>query len=176
MTTPCIIRRATPADRPALAEIFLKARRAAFDWQDPASFALDDFDAQTEGEIILLAENTDGLPLGFVSVWEPDGFIHHLFVDPAHQGEGIGSLLLDDLHAWLLLPYRLKCLARNTRALAFYAKRGWRQVEDEGGRGNEGRDDAWILLEYAGPAKIPQPQGENENAGPISRPGVERRR
>ncbi|MES2706200.1 MAG: GNAT family N-acetyltransferase [Verrucomicrobiota bacterium] len=150
-----IVRPATPEDHPALAEIFLSSRRHAFPWCDPASFVLNDFAAQTEGEIIQLAEEEDGTPLGFISVWEPEAFIHHLFVDPRHLGRGIGGRLVDSLHAWLPLPWRLKCKTANLPALGFYLRRGWRElsrVEDVSGQ--------YALMEFGPPAGPLEP-GEN---------------
>ena len=92
--------------------------------------------------VIFLGENEDGAILGFISVWEPDHFIHHLFVHPDHQRQGIGQLLLSSLYSWLALPYRLKCVAKNQVALAFYEKNGWVEV----GRG-VGEEGDYLLLE-----------------------------
>ncbi|MDB6135168.1 MAG: family acetyltransferase [Verrucomicrobiales bacterium] len=93
-----IIRPATPADLPVLAGIFLSSRQHAFPWEDASSFQTGDFDAQREGEVIRLAEDAStGQPLGFISVWTPERFIHHLFVDPDRLGQGVGRRLLDDL-------------------------------------------------------------------------------
>lgn len=62
---------------------------------------------------------TEGLA-GFVSVWEPDYFIHHLYVDRLHHRRGIGRELLRALPGWPATRYRLKCLCANAPALAFY--------------------------------------------------------
>lgn len=123
------IRLATASDHPELSRIFLSARRESFVWCDPLSFHLHDFAKQTTGEKIYLADGADFGALGFISIWEPDGFVHHLYVAPEWQGCGIGTLLLQSLHAWLPLPYRLKCLLANTVAYDFYLKRGWREIE-----------------------------------------------
>lgn len=140
-----IIRRATDADPPALAEIFLAARVRAFHWVDPDSFGISDFAAKTEGETIYLAEDGDGCPVGFISVSQLESFVHHLYVDPRHQRQGIGSRLLRSLDAWLPRPYHLKCLVANHPARAFYRKHGW----TEQGRGSDELGE-YLLMEYDG--------------------------
>lgn len=137
-----IIREATPADSPVLANIFLVARQSTFDWMDPGSFSLLDFSAQTEGERVFLAESPTGEVVGFIAVWVNACFIHHLFILPAYQRQGIGQRLINSLLAWLPLPYRLKCLVRNEAALAFYRQNGWQQLETGNTDGEE-----FILLE-----------------------------
>ena len=123
------IRRATVSDRPELSRIFLSARREAFSWCDPQSFAPDDFVDQTIGEAIYLAHDADFRILGFISIWEQDRFVHHLYVAPEWQGRGVGTSLLQSLHSWLPLPYRLKCLMANSSAYSFYLKLGWTDIE-----------------------------------------------
>jgi GNAT superfamily N-acetyltransferase len=77
-----------------------------------------------------------GETAGFLSVWEPDRFIHNLFVDKKYRRAGIGRQLI----RWALLEYgtplSLKCAAANTAALEFYQNSGW-QTDGEG-RGEEG--------------------------------------
>ena len=138
------VRKAQPEDFVALAHLFLQSRRSAFRWQDAAQFKLEDFYTQTAGEVIFLAENEDGKLLGFISGWEADSFLHHLFISPQHQRAGIGTLLLNSLFSWLPLPYRLKCVAKNESALAFYRKNGFIEI----GRGS-GDDGEYVLLELA---------------------------
>ncbi len=119
------IREATEADHAALAELFLRVRRESFTWADPAAFKVEDFAEQTEGEVIHLAEGGDGELLGFLSVWEPESFVHHLFVAPGWHGRGVGCALLADMQWRLPGPFRLKCVAANEAALGFYRRLGW---------------------------------------------------
>lgn len=140
MMTTCRIRDATPNDLPALRDLFLSARLQAFSWLPPGLFHLDDFDLQTEGERVLVAESADRIA-GFVSVWEPDHFIHHLFVDVDHLRLGIGRALLHALPEWPDRPYRLKCLDRNQTALAFYRSQGFIEI----GRGVGGEGEYVVL-------------------------------
>ena len=63
-----MIRVMQETDIPQLAQLFLKGRRQTFHWVDPAHFRLEDFDEQTRGEQIWVAEQ-GGAPCGFVSIW-----------------------------------------------------------------------------------------------------------
>ena len=84
-------------------------------------------------------------PVGFVSVSEPDDFIHHLHVDPKFLRHGIGRALLRALPGWPTTRFRLKCLSLNTAALAFYRAPGFAQV----GAGRA-EDQDYMVLEFAG--------------------------
>ncbi|MCW1926573.1 GNAT family N-acetyltransferase [Luteolibacter arcticus] len=123
------LRPALPTDQATLSDLYLRSRRTAFTWRDPAAFQLDDFARDTEGELIHLAESLSGEILGFLSLWEPDRFIHHLFIAPDHLRQGIGQALLADLLQRLPGPFRLKCLTANLPALAFYRGLGWTEIE-----------------------------------------------
>ncbi|MCM2396165.1 GNAT family N-acetyltransferase [Rhizobium sp. S95] len=136
-----IIRPVEPRDLPALRELFRVSRHAAFHWETPSSYDLGDFDRETEGELQIVA--IDGAePLGFISVWEPDNFIHHLHVDPRQSRRGIGRALLSALPGWKVTRYRLKCVSANEAALAFYRSQGFIRV----GEGQADGQD-YLLLE-----------------------------
>jgi len=119
------IREMKPADKRSLQKNYLECRKKTFDWLDPASFGLADFDKDTEGEWLLVAED-DSRVVGFSPVWVEDNFLHHLFVNPAFQSQGIGKTLLKAcLDQKLKRPARLKCVVRNRMACNFYEKTGW---------------------------------------------------
>jgi len=80
--------------------------------------------------MILVAEDND-LLTGFISMWMPDNFIHHLFVHPDFMKKGIGRALLNAGLALTDGPATLKCLKRNNNALDFYKAQGW-VIEEEG--------------------------------------------
>lgn len=120
-------REAQAEDRPALAEIYRSSLEAA-DWMPQSIKAGADFEKDTQGERLFLVE-AQGSILGFLSLWEPESFIHHLYVMPGCQGRGVGSLLLASLGASLPPPWRLKCLCSNVRAYHFYQSRGWTELE-----------------------------------------------
>src|ERR1700761_3259164 len=123
------IREFNYSDREVLKEIYQSSRQYSFHWMNPSSFRLTDFDKDTEGEKILVAEEDDGLA-GFISIWLPDNFIHHLFVHPDFMKRGVGKRLLDAGVGVLDGPATLKCPKRNQNALDFYRAQGW-TIEDE---------------------------------------------
>lgn len=149
------LRQATPEDSTALATLFLEVRRATFVWKNTSEFKLEDFEAQTLAETITIAENENGDLLGFVSVWEADSFIHHLFVAQSFQGRGIGRRLLESLTSWLPPPHRLKCAVNNPRAESFYRSQGWTEI----GRGFSS-DGPYVLLQKSAPTDVHPPNGE----------------
>jgi|SRR3569833_2183490 len=123
------------ADRAALQKIYRYARQHAFHWMNLSLFQLMDFDKDTEGEKILVAEE-DSTLAGFISMWLPDNFIHHLFVNPNFMKRGIGKALLDAGVTMFDSPATLKCLKLNQNALDFYKALGWKiiaEAEDENG-------------------------------------------
>ncbi|WP_225581355.1 GNAT family N-acetyltransferase [Acidovorax sp. ACV02] len=137
-----LIRFALPSDLASLRNLFLRSRRTAFFWEACSGFALEDFDLQTVGEMQLLAFDGDRL-LGFISVWEPDNFVHHLHVHPDAVNRGVGRKLLHALPGWSTTPYQLKCVAENTNALAFYRANNFVQT----GRGRA-KDQDYFLLAF----------------------------
>jgi GNAT superfamily N-acetyltransferase len=118
------IRPAAREDRPRLAEIFLISRRHAFTWLPPERFRLNDFRRETEGETIVVAEQ-GGRIAGFASIWEPDCFLHHLYVDPAMLRQGIGRALIAAVVPLCEKPLELKCQTNNRVAMAFYRRLGF---------------------------------------------------
>ncbi|KFF05474.1 N-acetyltransferase [Flavobacterium reichenbachii] len=126
---------------PDLKKIFLQERRRTFTWVDQSKFKLIDFERETKGESILTAVEND-IIIGFISVWMPNNFIHHLYVAEKHQGNGVGTQLLNAVINKIGFPITLKCLENNTQAVHFYTKKGFKQKE-RGLSGNGG----YILFE-----------------------------
>ncbi len=122
-------------DGAALQGIYRECRAEAT-WLPSAARAHADFLSDTEGETLFVAVGVDGEPRGFISVWEPEAFIHHLYVKPDCRGKGVGGLLLDFLAGRIPMPWKLKCLRTNANAMAFYLERGW--IEIGSGSGEEG--------------------------------------
>jgi ribosomal protein S18 acetylase RimI-like enzyme len=121
------IRPATTIDYPELRSLYLASRQAAFFWEDAAKMSMQDFDHDTRDEQILVAVAADDQPIGFISLYLPDNFIHCLFVAPTAQHQHVGGQLLTAGLQRLQLPARLKCVARNDSALAFYEAQGWQR-------------------------------------------------
>ncbi len=120
-------------DRPLLEDIYRECRAEA-EWLPLASRVCSDFSREIEGESILVAIDCNGDPAGFVSVWEPDRFIHHLYVRADARRQGVAMTLIQALE--LPKPWRLKCLRANVAATAFYRAQGW--VEVSSGVSEEG--------------------------------------
>ncbi|MBP7140460.1 MAG: GNAT family N-acetyltransferase [Opitutaceae bacterium] len=153
------LRQATPEDGTALATLFLEVRRATFVWKNPTEFTLADFEAQTVAEAITIAENERGELLGFISVWEPDSFIHHLYVAQRFQGQGVGRMLMESLTSWLPLPHRLKYVEDNQRAGRFYRRQGWEEI----GRGFSS-EGPYLLLQKNPPSATPADHEEKKSS------------
>lgn len=140
MTEPVEVREAEEADWLELEMIFHANRADGTAWLD-ADRPQGTLRQQSEGEKILVAEIRSKV-VGFVAIWEPESFIHHLYVDLCHQGRGIGRLLVGEVQKRSSGAMRLKCVEKNKRALEFYLGSGWKEV----GRGESG-DGAYLLLE-----------------------------
>ncbi|QHV98213.1 GNAT family N-acetyltransferase [Spirosoma endbachense] len=123
-----------------LRQLYLNSRTQTFTWLDASTAKLDDFDKATQDEVVLVAIS-DERPIGFVSWWPPDNFIHNLYVDPHFFRQGIGRALLAGCLEKLERPATLKCLQQNTNAISFYQTQGW--VIKEEGTSDEG---AYFLL------------------------------
>lgn len=136
-----------PEDTAALRQLYLTVRQATFTWMETTHYAPEDFDKATAGELILVARVKDTVA-GFISMWLPDHFIHHLYVDTLYQRKKIGAALLDAAIQYMHYPVRLKCLVKNHNALRFYTSKGF--AEREKGDSPEG---AYVLLELEQPIK-----------------------
>lgn len=107
--------------------IMNSSRHAARCFKKP-SVELDELTSALEGEVIYLAE-IGGRFVGFVSVWVPDHFIHHLYVLPEFQRRGIGSRLLEHCQREYGRALSLKCEISNMAAQRFYRSKGWVSME-----------------------------------------------
>src|SRR6187399_1199202 len=106
------------SDRAALDVLYRECRLEA-SWLPIAAKAQSSFSRDTEGESLFVAVSVFDQPEGFISVWEPDAFIHHLYVRSSARGRGVGGMLLDHLNGRIPKPWRLKCLRANAQACAF---------------------------------------------------------
>ena len=132
---------ARPEEWSELERIYRETRQARFTWLKPERIVESTLARDAEGEAVYVAREA-GLVLGFVSVWAQDAFVHHLYVDLARRGRGVGSALLDFAANRHPGPLRLKCVELNGEAREFYRRRGWRVV----GRGCS-EDGDYLLME-----------------------------
>jgi ribosomal protein S18 acetylase RimI-like enzyme len=132
-----VIRAATEADAPAIAEIQARAWR----WAYSDFIAEEEMPVAAEREAIfreLIATGAvrvfdqGGTVAGYASIRDDE--LTSLYVDPAAQGAGVGSRLLADAQerieaagharAWLYV------YADNAQGCAFYERHGWTAVGD----------------------------------------------
>ena len=143
-----LLREFVETDRETLRELFVSARDAAFSWSSSGAHKLEDFDMVTEGEKIIVAAVSND-PIGFASIWEPDSFLHNLFVHPNFQGQGVGKVLLAYCEKYFSGIPTLKCVKANENARRFYQAQGW-TVRSEA----IGPDGPYVLMERASPNKV----------------------
>lgn len=113
----------------SLLNVFNEARASA-NGLHKQGITLNDFQFIVEGEKIFVAKVNDEI-VGFVSIWEQGNFVHHLFVAPTYQNQGIGTALLDICQKTFGSPLTLKCVQENRRACEFYERNGWEPIEKE---------------------------------------------
>ncbi|MBO0953066.1 GNAT family N-acetyltransferase [Fibrella forsythiae] len=133
-----------PFHLPDLRALYYLSRQTAFPWEDPSGYTLLDFDLVTQDESILVAVDQQR-PVGFISWWPPDNFIHSLFVDPAFIRKGVGKSLLQACLAHIGRPATLKCKTANQNALQFYYAQGWLPIDTVVDAG-----DPYLLLAFNG--------------------------
>lgn len=125
--TPVTIRPYAPSDITACVGIFDRAWRAGHPFAprriDPTVFA-----TETEGEMLFVAEDDGKEIAGFASLYQPESFIHHLYVEPRLRNRGLGSALLAHAVAAAGGSASLKCQLGNPAALGFYRHLGWTEI------------------------------------------------
>lgn len=115
-------------------------------WLPPNADVDTNLKKTSSGETVVVCLAPNGDLAGFVSVYAPGAFIHHLYVADEFQNQGVGTQLLASLNDWLPKPWRLKCVTANRQALAFYEKTGW--VKTETNTGSQG--EYVVLRHYSG--------------------------
>ena len=123
-------------------KLYLESRIATFTWLDSSNFELTDFDRDTEGEQIWLAMVSDQV-VGFISIWQAEHFIHHLFVSPSCLRSGIGASLLA-ISKQHYPALTLKCLVANQNAVDFYCSQGFEITATV-----ESGAESYHLMEYS---------------------------
>jgi GNAT superfamily N-acetyltransferase len=140
---PVQVRYAHPSDADALADVWLRSRRASMP-AIPAPVHSDDEVRTWIADTVLPARavwvaTVNGEPVALLVLG--DGWIDQLYVDPSHTGHGIGSQLVavaqrehpDGLDLWTF--------AANEGARRFYEHHGFLAVEMTDGDNEEGAPD-----------------------------------
>ncbi|HIG42804.1 MAG TPA: N-acetyltransferase [Gammaproteobacteria bacterium] len=94
-----------------------------------------DFKSLVKNEQVLLAVREQQV-VGFVSIWAPEKFIHHLYINPDQQKKGAANALIKSCIERHGLPLSLKSLTANTNACRYYENNNW--VAENTGEGSEG--------------------------------------
>ncbi|MCT3027365.1 GNAT family N-acetyltransferase [Pediococcus parvulus] len=108
-----------------LAQVYLHSRQETFPWVKHPTHS--DFERDSKGELTLKAVLNDKI-VGFISFYEQDNFVHLLFIDPEYMHLGIGRQLIDHVRQLATAPVILKCVRKNTNALAFYKAQGFKII------------------------------------------------
>lgn len=127
---------ATRDDSDALTSLYLRTRHDALPWlvavhSDAATRAWMEHIVVAEHHVVVV-QSADGLA-GFAALHA--GWLHQLWVDPAHQRRGHGTRLLDAAKEHSPTGLSLHVFLRNTAARTFYERAGFLQTGD--GSGNE---------------------------------------
>lgn len=98
-------------------------------------YSVEDLREQTEHPIFYVAEKQDKV-VGFVHATVEDGkaTLHRIYLNPEHQGQGIGSKLYEKAENDIKEKadkIELEVLAKNQKGKSFYQKQGFREVESE---------------------------------------------
>ena len=128
------------ADLHACAAIFAAGTATALRRAPPGD-PVGAFKEATKGEIVLVAELDSGIA-GFVAIFAPEAFVHHLYVAEGCRRRGAGAALLKAALKLLRRQGALKCRLDNTPALAFYQRLGWQEAE----RGYDPDAGVWVRL------------------------------
>jgi GNAT superfamily N-acetyltransferase len=180
--TSVVLRPALAADAPALAEIFLAARRASLSFL-PVVHDDDDVREWFAGTLVpgghvIAAEQTSsaigseargsvapGTLLGFADA--APGWLHHLYVAPQAQGRGVGTTLFRRATQVRPEGFDLWVFQRNTGALRFYARHGCHEVLRTDGRDNEEHEPD-VRLRWAPGPPMGRRRADHEPDGEVA--------
>lgn len=132
------LRDAVPGDAEELSSIFLRARAQAMPW---LASPHDEHSTRWWMQHVLLTVQQvrvagDGSRLlGFAAV--AGEWLEQLYVDPEHQGRGVGRALLEDVKRLRPGGLQAHVFTRNAPARRFYEAAGFVLVDQSDGHSNE---------------------------------------
>lgn len=136
----CGIRKYKDSDLQEIFAIYSAARQGN-QFTEPEVESAAEFISLLEGEDVFILQ-AESKPIAFISVYPEQSFIHHLYVHPEHQRNGLGSRLLDYVRNKYEHPLSLKCEKTNIQAVSFYKRSGWKIFKS----GSEKDGTEYILM------------------------------
>lgn len=133
MSREVSFRRACSADIPAMSAIRLSVRENVL--SDPGRVTLQMYEDFLDRDGRGWVAQVDGTLVAFSYAEREAASIWALFVDPRHEGLGLGRALLDLAVAWLFELGHERVRLRTTpgtRADRFYQARGWTRMPVHG--------------------------------------------
>lgn len=134
------IRKLSKKDHQRVFEIYCHCRQSPLFLTETAG-SVEEFLKLLEDEKCYVVESY-GIVEGFISVYPPQSFVHHLYVSENSQGKGFGKALVNFAGNKFDNPLSLKCERINTKALDFYEKTGWKFFSE----GSDFSGSGYILL------------------------------
>jgi GNAT superfamily N-acetyltransferase len=144
------LRRATDRDAGALAELYLRARKAAIP-TIPMTAHTDDEVRAWIAELVIprtevwLAEDDGGEPVGLLVLDEE--WVDQLYVEPGLTGRGIGTELIELAKRRRPAGLRLWTFESNAGAQRFYERHGFRATDRTEDDNEEGVPDILFVWE-----------------------------
>jgi GNAT superfamily N-acetyltransferase len=137
---PPVIRRATPVDADAAADVFVRSRRASFPAIPREIHTAEEIRGWMADHVLAhadvwLAETPSGEAVAVMAV--ADDWIDALYIVPEWTGRGLGTRLLDVAKAHRPGGLQLWTFESNVGAQQFYERHGFVAEERTDGRGNE---------------------------------------
>ncbi len=146
-----LLRPGTASDLGQVAEVLVASRRAAYPAMPPFVHPEAEVRAGVAGwdlsAVGLWVAERDGAVVGFAALTST--WLDHLYVDPRHAGQGIGSALLGLAQSLRPAGIGLWVFVSNLGARRFYERHGFTEVRRTDGTENEeGEPD--IELQWRG--------------------------
>ncbi len=123
-----------------MGELYIEVAGHVFSSDEGDEADLDDVEEATEGEVIYLARSEDRI-VGFIAYYQPDHFLHSLYIHFDYQGKGVGRQLVDHIVKEHGPGHTLKVEKQNEGAIGFYSRLGYVDAT-----ASEHRHENWLLL------------------------------
>jgi GNAT superfamily N-acetyltransferase len=138
------LRRAGPHEAVAVADLWLRSRKASVPANPPAIHS--DSDVRSYFSTVVLVEQEvwviDRSATGIIAMIAlKDDWIEHLHVEPGLTGCGLGARLVDLAKDWSVESLDLWTFQSNTGARRFYERHGFLVVAMTDGENEEGAPD-----------------------------------